>query len=49
MDGNICRCGTYNRIIRAIQRASRSMEKQAAAPVKRAEATTPAAAASRVR
>ncbi len=23
MDGNICRCGTYNRIIAAIQRASR--------------------------
>jgi isoquinoline 1-oxidoreductase alpha subunit len=22
MDGNICRCGTYNRIIAAIQRAS---------------------------
>ena len=23
MDGNICRCGTYNRIIAALQRASR--------------------------
>jgi isoquinoline 1-oxidoreductase alpha subunit len=23
MNGNICRCGTYNRIIRAIQRAAR--------------------------
>lgn len=23
MDGNICRCGTYNRIISAIQRASK--------------------------
>jgi len=23
MDGNLCRCGTYSRIIRAIQRASR--------------------------
>ena len=23
MDGNICRCGTYNRIIAAIQRASK--------------------------
>jgi len=23
MDGNICRCGTYNRIISAIERASR--------------------------
>jgi isoquinoline 1-oxidoreductase subunit alpha len=22
MDGNICRCGTYNRIVKAIQRAS---------------------------
>ena len=39
MDGNICRCGTYSHIIKAVQRASRSMEKQAAAPTKRAEAT----------
>ena len=23
MDGNICRCGTYPRIVRAIQRAAR--------------------------
>ena len=23
MDGNICRCGTYNRIIAAIQRAAK--------------------------
>jgi isoquinoline 1-oxidoreductase alpha subunit len=23
MNGNICRCGTYARIVRAIQRASR--------------------------
>jgi isoquinoline 1-oxidoreductase alpha subunit len=23
MDGNICRCGTYSRIVRAIQRAAR--------------------------
>jgi isoquinoline 1-oxidoreductase alpha subunit len=23
MDGNICRCGTYNRIIAAVERASR--------------------------
>ncbi len=23
MDGNICRCGTYNRIVAAIQRASK--------------------------
>jgi len=22
MDGNVCRCGTYSRIIRAIQRAA---------------------------
>ncbi|MGB2692718.1 MAG: 2Fe-2S iron-sulfur cluster-binding protein, partial [Thermodesulfobacteriota bacterium] len=22
MDGNLCRCGTYSRIIRAIERAS---------------------------
>jgi isoquinoline 1-oxidoreductase alpha subunit len=38
MDGNICRCGTYSHIIKAVQRASRSMEKQASAPTKRAEA-----------
>jgi isoquinoline 1-oxidoreductase subunit alpha len=25
MDGNICRCGTYNRIIAAIQRASKEV------------------------
>jgi isoquinoline 1-oxidoreductase alpha subunit len=23
MDGNICRCGTYPRIVRAIQRAAK--------------------------
>ena len=23
MDGNICRCGTYQRIVRAIERAAR--------------------------
>jgi isoquinoline 1-oxidoreductase alpha subunit len=23
MDGNICRCGTYGRIVRAIERAAR--------------------------
>jgi isoquinoline 1-oxidoreductase alpha subunit len=23
MDGNICRCGTYPRIVRAIERAAR--------------------------
>ena len=38
MDGNICRCGTYSHIIKAVQRASRSMEKQASAGAKRAEA-----------
>jgi aerobic carbon-monoxide dehydrogenase small subunit len=25
MEGNVCRCGTYNRILAAIQNASRSM------------------------
>jgi isoquinoline 1-oxidoreductase subunit alpha len=25
MNGNICRCGTYNRIVRAIQRASKEV------------------------
>jgi isoquinoline 1-oxidoreductase subunit alpha len=25
MDGNICRCGTYNRIVRAIERASKEV------------------------
>ena len=38
MDGNICRCGTYSHIIKAVQRASRTMEKQAATSTKRAEA-----------
>jgi isoquinoline 1-oxidoreductase alpha subunit len=23
MNGNLCRCGTYNRIVRAIERAAR--------------------------
>ncbi|MDX1432273.1 MAG: (2Fe-2S)-binding protein [Gammaproteobacteria bacterium] len=32
MNGNICRCGTYVRIVRAIERASREMTGQAAAP-----------------
>ena len=27
MNGNICRCGTYNRILRAIQRAATEMQK----------------------
>ncbi|MGC1779555.1 MAG: (2Fe-2S)-binding protein [Xanthobacteraceae bacterium] len=27
LDGNICRCGTHNRIIRAVQRAAESMRK----------------------
>ncbi|HXP30233.1 MAG TPA: (2Fe-2S)-binding protein [Stellaceae bacterium] len=30
MDGHICRCGTYNHIVRAIERAARTHEKQAA-------------------
>jgi isoquinoline 1-oxidoreductase alpha subunit len=25
MNGNICRCGTYNRIVRAIQRAAKEV------------------------
>jgi isoquinoline 1-oxidoreductase alpha subunit len=37
MDGHICRCGTYSHIIKAVQRAARSMEKQASAPTKRAD------------
>lgn len=31
MDGNICRCGTYQRIIEAVQRASTKMKEQHAA------------------
>ena len=27
LDGNICRCGTHNRIIRAVQRAAAAMHK----------------------
>jgi aerobic-type carbon monoxide dehydrogenase small subunit (CoxS/CutS family) len=27
MNGNICRCGTYPRIVAAVQRASRSIQK----------------------
>ncbi|MGB7036750.1 MAG: (2Fe-2S)-binding protein [Xanthobacteraceae bacterium] len=27
LDGNICRCGTHNRIIRAVQRAASTMRK----------------------
>jgi aerobic-type carbon monoxide dehydrogenase small subunit (CoxS/CutS family) len=27
MDGNICRCGTYPRIIEAVRRASRAVAK----------------------
>jgi len=30
LDGNICRCGTHNRIIRAVQRAAQSMQKATA-------------------
>lgn len=29
MEGNICRCGTYNRIVSAIQQASRTMASEA--------------------
>jgi aerobic-type carbon monoxide dehydrogenase small subunit (CoxS/CutS family) len=25
LEGNICRCGTYNRIVRAVQQAARTM------------------------
>jgi aerobic-type carbon monoxide dehydrogenase small subunit (CoxS/CutS family) len=31
MNGNICRCGTYPRIVDAVQRASRSMAAHSAA------------------
>jgi len=31
MDGNVCRCGTYPRIIRAIQKASQAMSSSRAA------------------
>jgi nicotinate dehydrogenase subunit A len=27
LDGNICRCGTHNRIIRAVARAAAAMQK----------------------
>jgi CO/xanthine dehydrogenase Mo-binding subunit/aerobic-type carbon monoxide dehydrogenase small subunit (CoxS/CutS family) len=30
LDGNVCRCGTYPRIVRAIQRAARSLAKEPA-------------------
>jgi aerobic-type carbon monoxide dehydrogenase small subunit (CoxS/CutS family) len=30
MDGNICRCGTYARIVKAIQRAARVLDESAA-------------------
>jgi aerobic-type carbon monoxide dehydrogenase small subunit (CoxS/CutS family) len=29
LDGNICRCGTYNRIVAAVQRASRAQTSEA--------------------
>jgi aerobic-type carbon monoxide dehydrogenase small subunit (CoxS/CutS family) len=35
MDGNICRCGTYSRIIRAIQRAAKGMGVSGKAKVRR--------------
>jgi isoquinoline 1-oxidoreductase alpha subunit len=38
MDGNICRCGTYKQVLKAVQRAARSMEKQASGPTRRADA-----------
>jgi carbon-monoxide dehydrogenase small subunit len=30
MEDNLCRCGTYNRIIEAIQTASKEMKREAA-------------------
>ncbi|MDR5726905.1 MAG: 2Fe-2S iron-sulfur cluster-binding protein, partial [Terriglobia bacterium] len=30
MDGNLCRCGTYPRIVAAIQRAAQSMPNKGA-------------------
>ena len=30
MEDNLCRCGTYNRIIEAIQTASKEMKKETA-------------------
>jgi aerobic-type carbon monoxide dehydrogenase small subunit (CoxS/CutS family) len=38
MDGNVCRCGTYARIVKAIQRAASG---PAAAPERRLEETRP--------
>jgi carbon-monoxide dehydrogenase small subunit len=29
LEGNICRCGTYNRIVTAVQKAGRAMATQA--------------------
>ena len=29
LDGNICRCGTYGRIVRAVRRAAEAMRRQA--------------------
>ena len=37
MDGHICRCGTYNHIIRAIEHAAHAPRKQAAGPSSSAE------------
>lgn len=31
MDGNVCRCGTYTRIVSAIQKAAKAMNSHAAA------------------
>lgn len=45
MNGNICRCGTYNRIRRAIHRASAAMTETAQAPVQDGDPDAPEAIA----
>ncbi len=40
MDGHICRCGTYSRIIRAVHRAARGMAVHQASSGQRASAET---------
>src|SRR4029079_7706901 len=32
LDGNICRCGTYPRIVRVVERAARSLAKEPVGP-----------------
>jgi aerobic-type carbon monoxide dehydrogenase small subunit (CoxS/CutS family) len=32
LDGNICRCGTYNRIVKAVKAAARTMAAEAKEP-----------------